>query len=93
MVPAARSVQNRLYLEGYFSPSFNPTVFVNIGKVIHKKLGTLEVYSSLVEKSNIENGSIIHVAQSMANFRGIEGRATYAEGFVPVRYLLNIINY
>ena len=23
VVPAARSVQNRLYLEGYFSPSFN----------------------------------------------------------------------
>ena len=30
--------------------------------------------------------SIVHIAQSTANFRGVQGRVTYAEGFVPVRY-------
>ena len=90
VVPAARSVQGLLYFEGFSSQGFNPTVFVNIGKVIHKKLGALEAHASQVEKTNIENMSIVHIAQSMANFRGIQGRVTYAEGFVPVRYFLDI---
>ena len=90
VVPAARSVQNLLFFEGFSSQSFNPTVFVNIGKVIHQKLGALEAHASQVEKTNIEKMSIVHIAQSMANFRGIQGRVTYAEGFVPVRYFLDI---
>ena len=89
VVPAARSVPNLLYFEGLSSQGFNPTVFVNIGAVIHQKLSALEAHASQVKKTNIENMSIVHIAQSTANFRGIQGRVTYAEGFAPVRYFIN----
>ena len=89
MVPAARSVPNLLFFEGFSSQNFNPTVFVNIGKVIHQKLGALEAHTSQVQKTNIENMAIIDISSSVANFRGIQGRVAYAEGFVPVRYFID----
>ena len=89
VVPAARSVPNLLFFEGLSSQNFNPTVFVNIGRVINQKLGALEAHTSQVQKTNIENMSIIDISRSAANFRGIQGRVTYAEGFVPVRYFID----
>jgi LmbE family N-acetylglucosaminyl deacetylase len=89
VVPAARSVPNLLYFEGLSSQQFNPTVFVNIGKVIHQKLGALEAHASQVEKTNIEKLTIIDISRSAAHFRGIQGRVTYAEGFVAVRYFID----
>ena len=88
VVPAARSVPNLLFFEALSSQQFNPSVFVNIGRVIHQKLGALKAHASQVEKTNIENMSIVDIAQSAANFRGIQGRVTYAEGFVPGRYFI-----
>ena len=64
-------------------------VFVNIGAVIYQKLSTLEAHGYQVKKTNGENMSIVHFAQSTANFRGIQGRVTYAEGFAPVRYFVD----
>ena len=49
VVPAARSVPNLLYFEGLSSQGFNPTVFVNIGTVIHHKLSALEAHASQVK--------------------------------------------
>lgn len=89
VVPAARGVQNLLYFEGWSSQHFNPTVFVNIGKVINQKLGALEAHASQIEKTHIENQSIVDISRSVAHFRGIQGRVTYAEGFTPVRYFID----
>ncbi len=89
VVPAARSVPNLLYIEGFSSQHFNPTVFVNIGEVIHQKLGALEAHVSQIVKTNIENMNIVDISRSVAHFRGIQGRVTYAEGFTPVRYFID----
>lgn len=89
VVPAARSVPNLLFFDGFSSQGFTPSVFVNIGKVIHQKLAALEAHASQVEKTNIENMSIVDIARSAANFRGIQGRVTFAEGFVPLRYFVD----
>jgi len=89
VVPAARSVPNLLFFEVLSSQNFTPTVFVNIGTVIHQKLATLEAHASQVDKTNIENMSIIEISLSGANFRGIQGRVTHAEGFVAVRYFID----
>ena len=88
VVPAARSVPDLLFFEGLSSRDFNPTVFANIGSVIHQKLAALQAHSSQVSRTNIENMTIVDIAQSAANFRGIQGRVTYAEGFVAVRYFM-----
>ncbi len=89
VVPAARSVPSLLFIEGLSSQHFNPSVFVDIGTVIHQKLGALEAHASQVQKTNIQSMSIIDIARSAANFRGIQGRVTYAEGFLPVRYFID----
>lgn len=89
VVPAARRVQNLLYFEGFSAQHFNPTVFVNIGKVINQKLGALEAHASQVEKTNIEHLNIVDITRSVAHFRGIQGRVTFAEGFTAVRYFID----
>lgn len=90
VVPAARSVPNLIFFEGLSSQEFIPTVFVDIGKVINQKMAALEAHSSQVHKTNIQNMSILDISRSAANFRGIQGRVTYAEGFVPLRYFIQL---
>ncbi|MFP6589049.1 MAG: hypothetical protein VCE12_00860 [Candidatus Latescibacterota bacterium] len=70
------------------SQQFLPTVFVDIGSVIHQKLGALEANASQVQKMNIQAMTIVDIAQFAAHFRGIQGRVTYAEGFVPLRHFI-----
>ncbi len=41
-------------------------------------------------KTNIEDLTILEVAVSCANFRGIQARVKYAEAFQSVRLLLDI---
>ena len=41
-------------------------------------------------KTNIEDLSILELAKSCANFRGIQARVKYAEAFQSVRLLLNL---
>lgn len=90
VVPAARSVPNLIFFEGLSSQDFIPTVFVDIGRVINQKMAALEAHSSQVHKTNIQNMSILDISRSAANFRGIQGRVTYAEGFVPLRYFIQL---
>jgi LmbE family N-acetylglucosaminyl deacetylase len=88
VVPAARSVRNLLFFEGFSSQHFDPSLFVDIGYVIHQKLGALEAHASQISRTNIEQMNIVDISQSVAHFRGIQGRVTHAEGFVPVRYFM-----
>jgi len=41
-----------------------------------------------LSRTNIEQMNIVDISQSVAHFRGIQGRVTHAEGFVPVRYFM-----
>jgi len=50
----------------------------------------LKAHGSQVMKTNIEDLSILEIAKSSANFRGIQGRVKYAEGFVSLRLFINV---
>jgi LmbE family N-acetylglucosaminyl deacetylase len=89
-VTATRYTRNVLFYEGPTTQNFTPTVFVNIGSVLDKKLEALRAHDSQVMKTNIEGLSILDVARSSAHFRGIQGRVRCAEGFVPLRLFINI---
>jgi LmbE family N-acetylglucosaminyl deacetylase len=69
---------------------FNPQVFVNIGDTLEKKILALEAHHSQIMRTNIEDLSISEIARSSANFRGIQGRVKYAEGFCPLRLFINV---
>jgi LmbE family N-acetylglucosaminyl deacetylase len=87
-VAATRNVPNVLFYEGPTSFDFDPDVFVNINRVMEKKIRTLTCHKSQVMKTNIGNRSIIDIAAATATFRGTQCRVAYAEGFKSLRMFL-----
>ena len=62
----------------------------HISDTLDKKIEALQAHRSQVMKTNIEDLSIVEVARSSANFRGIQGRVKYAEAFHSLRLFINI---
>ncbi len=89
-VSATRHIQNVLFYEGPTTQNFTPNVYVDITKVLDKKLECLNAHISQVSKTNIEGLSIIDAANSAAHFRGIQGRVSFAEAFHSLRLFINI---
>jgi hypothetical protein len=58
--------------------------------VLKKKLRLIGIHASQVNKTRVENLSILESVQSCANFRGYQGRVKYAEGFKALRVLRDI---
>jgi LmbE family N-acetylglucosaminyl deacetylase len=87
---AMRYVPNFLFYEGPTTQNFTPNCFTDIEKVLDKKLACLEAHRSQVAKTNIEDLTILELARSSANFRGIQARVKYAEAFQSIRLLINI---
>lgn len=85
---ATRYVRNVLFYEGPTTQNFIPNVYVDITTALNEKLSALSAHTSQVPKTNIEGLSILEIAKSAANFRGIQGRVRYAEGFVSERLFL-----
>jgi LmbE family N-acetylglucosaminyl deacetylase len=90
VMSATRYIRNVLFYEGPTTQNFNPQVYVDIGDTLEVKLEALRAHRSQVMKTNIEDLSIIEVARSCANFRGIQGRVKYAEAFHSLRLFINI---
>jgi LmbE family N-acetylglucosaminyl deacetylase len=87
---ATRYVPNFLFYEGPTTQNFAPNCFTDVEKVLDKKLASLEAHRSQVAKTNIEDLTILELAVSSANFRGIQARVKYAEAFQSIRLLINI---
>lgn len=90
IMSATRYIRNVLFYEGPTTQNFKPHVFVDIADTLDKKLQALKAHRSQVMKTNIEDLSIVEVARSSANFRGIQGRVKYAEAFHSLRLFINI---
>jgi len=89
-VSASRYVREVLFYEVPTTQRFEPEIFVDIQDVLDKKLQLLKIHASQVDKTRIENLTILESAQSCANFRGFQGRVKYAEGFKALRVLREI---
>ena len=87
---ATRYIPNFLFFEVPTTQNFTANCYVDIQRVLGKKLACLEAHRSQVAKTNIEDLTILESAVSCANFRGIQGRVRYAEAFQSVRLLLPI---
>ncbi|MBU1087051.1 MAG: PIG-L family deacetylase [Candidatus Omnitrophica bacterium] len=87
---ATRYIKEVLYYEVPTTQNFNPEIFVDIGSVFKQKLNLLRLHSSQVNRTRVEDLSILDIANSMANFRGFQARVKYAEGFSAVRVLKDI---
>ena len=89
-VSATRFVRNVLFYEGPTTQNFSPQVFVDISTTLDRKIKALQAHHSQIKKTNIEDLSIIELATSSANFRGIQGRVKYAEAFHALRLFINV---
>lgn len=89
-ISATRYIKNVLFYEGPTTQNFTPNVFVDITTVFDRKLECLNAHVSQVSKTNIENLSIIEIAEAAAHFRGIQGRVKSAEAFNSLRLFINI---
>jgi len=89
-ISATRYIQNVMFFEGPTTQNFTPNVYVDISVALETKIAALTAHQSQIEKTNIEDMSIIELARSTANFRGIQGRVKYAEAFSSLRLFINI---
>jgi len=87
---ATRYVPNFLFFEVPTTVNFAPNCYTDVADVLDVKLASLEAHRSQVSKTNIEDLTILELARSCANFRGIQARVKYAEAFQSVRLLLNL---
>lgn len=87
---ATRYVKEVLLYEVPTTQNFEPDIFTDIQDVLDDKLKLLEIHTSQVDKTRVENLTILESAQSCANFRGFQGRVKYAEGFKALRILKEI---
>ena len=90
VMSATRYIRNVLFYEGPTTQNFKPHIFVDIADTLDKKINALQAHRSQVMKTNIEDLSIVEVARSSANFRGIQGRVKFAEAFHSLRLFINI---
>ncbi|MCK5305947.1 MAG: PIG-L family deacetylase [Candidatus Omnitrophica bacterium] len=87
---ATRYIKEVLCYEVPTSQNFQPNIFVDIGDVLDKKLELLKMHTSQVNRTRVENLTILESAQSCAVFRGYQGRVKYAEGFRAIRIMKEI---
>ena len=82
-----RYVANVLYYETPSSTGFEPSVFMGIHDVLSFKIKALEAHASQVHATHVRL-NILEIALATARFRGVQGKLSCAEGFVPVRMRL-----
>jgi len=82
-----RYVPNVLAYETPSSTAFEPTLFMDIQDTMEKKIRSLEAHASQVDRTHVKL-NIIEIARATAHFRGVQGKLSCAEAFMPVRMRL-----
>ncbi len=90
VVSASRYTRNVLLYEGPTTNNFTPSVFVDIDAVLERKLQAIKAHASQIDKTGVEELSILNLARAAAHFRGVQARVRNAEGFVPLRLFINV---
>jgi len=82
-----RYIPNVLFYETPSSINFEPTVYMDIHDTLSKKIQALEAHASQVNATHVPL-NILEIALATARFRGVQGKLSCAEGFIPVRMRL-----
>lgn len=89
-ISASRYVKEVLFYEVPTTQHFEPDIFVDIMDILERKIELLRLHASQVDKTRVENLTILESARSCATFRGYQGRVKFAEGFRALRSLRRI---
>jgi len=84
---ATRYVSNVLAYETPSSTGFEPTVFMDTSDTLALKIEALEAHASQVERTHVRL-NIVEIALATSHFRGVQGKMSCAEAFMPIRIRL-----
>ncbi len=89
-ISATRYVKEILFFEVPTTLRFDPDVFVDIRECFEKKQELLSIHGSQVDKTRVDDLTILEISLSCAHFRGFQARVKFAEGFKALRLLRRI---
>jgi LmbE family N-acetylglucosaminyl deacetylase len=89
-ITACRYAKKVLLYEDYTARNFEPNIFVDIGDVLDMKINLVGLHQSQVSKAYPTGLDMLEGVRAVASFRGFQGKMKYAEGFVALRYMLDI---
>lgn len=84
---ATRYVPNVLAYETPSTTHFEPTVYMDTADTLALKISALEAHESQVERTHIRL-NIVEIALATSHFRGVQGKMSCAEAFMPIRIRL-----
>ncbi len=84
---ATRYVPNVLAYETPSTLDFEPTAYMDTSDTLSLKLKALEAHASQVERTHVRL-NIIEIALATSHFRGVQGKMSCAEAFMPIRMRL-----
>ncbi|MFA5005661.1 MAG: hypothetical protein WC561_06035, partial [Candidatus Omnitrophota bacterium] len=90
-VSATRYIKEVLFYEVPTTQHFQPDIFIDLHDLLEDKLKLLSIHASQVNRTKVEDLSILESVQACATFRGYQGRIHLAEGFKALRVLKRII--
>ncbi|MFD8769420.1 MULTISPECIES: PIG-L deacetylase family protein [Microbacterium] len=86
-VSACRDVARLLHFESPSTTGFAPTVFTDVAGFVGAKLAALRAHASQVAHSRRVD---LEAVEALMRYRGFQGGITYAESFVPFRFVWNV---
>ncbi len=89
-ITACRYEKRVLLYEDYTTRNFEPNIFIDIKDVIDEKVRLLAQHHSQVSKGYPTGLDMLESVKAIASFRGFQGKMKYAEGFVALRYMIEI---
>ena len=89
--PAHHAIASMYFMEPAASNSFIPTDYVDISKVIDKKLEALACHKSQIDWLRDHDGAdVLEVTRATATFRGRLSNVKYAEAFLRCDHVLRM---
>ncbi len=82
-----RYIPNVLAYETPSTIGFEPTCFMDTADTLALKLKALEAHASQVERTHVRL-NITEIALATSHFRGVQGKMSCAEAFMPIRIRL-----
>lgn len=84
---ATRYVPNVLAYETPSTTHFEPSVYMDTAETLALKISALEAHASQVERTHVRL-NIVEIAMATSHFRGVQGKMSCAEAFIPIRMRL-----
>jgi len=89
-IAACRYVKRVLFYQDYTTVDFLPDTFIDIGRVLQRKAELLACHKSQVQKEYPTGLDMLESVHSLAAYHGFMAKVKYAEGFKPLRNLMEI---